>query len=212
MTDKNYFLYNHLCQYGSVYDLKLNLPNTKSFVKWTEQNFKYVQYNPRKKNNRDGLSITSLDGDISGIPDLDSLHEYNKENNTNLTEEDFSKFTQVYYQSEDLKNIFKEFETSIARTHIIRLNPGGFFPPHRDLVGNFNTFRLILPLSNCNPPNCNFIVDDKLLNWKEGKVYFVDTSKLHYLFNSSFSPSYWLVANIKTSEESVDTVLKYITY
>ena len=35
-------------------------------------------YNVRKPNNRWGLSITSLDGGLSGIPDLDSVYEYNK--------------------------------------------------------------------------------------------------------------------------------------
>ena len=44
-----------------------------SFVAWTEENFEYVQYNPRKPINRYGLSVTSLDGGCSCIPDLDSL-------------------------------------------------------------------------------------------------------------------------------------------
>ena len=34
-------------------------------------------YNVKKPNNRWGLSITSLDGGLGGIPDLDSLSEYN---------------------------------------------------------------------------------------------------------------------------------------
>ena len=40
-------------------------------------------YNTRKPNNRWGLSVTSLDGGLSGIPDLDSLSEYNKKYNNN---------------------------------------------------------------------------------------------------------------------------------
>ena len=38
-------------------------------------------YNLRNSNNRWGLSVTSLDGGLSGIPDLDSLLQYNKINN-----------------------------------------------------------------------------------------------------------------------------------
>ncbi|MBX3032387.1 MAG: hypothetical protein KF865_00555 [Bdellovibrionaceae bacterium] len=34
-------------------------------------------YNPRKNIARQGLSLTSLDGGLGGIPDLDSLMEYN---------------------------------------------------------------------------------------------------------------------------------------
>ena len=41
-------------------------------------------YNLRKSHQRWGLSITSLDGGLSGIPDLDSLYEYNKKNGTNI--------------------------------------------------------------------------------------------------------------------------------
>ena len=33
----------------------------------------WCPYNVKKPNNRWGLSITSLDGNLSGIPDLDSL-------------------------------------------------------------------------------------------------------------------------------------------
>lgn len=210
-NEKNFILYTHLCQYGSVYDLKLKMRSPKEFVKWTEENFKYVQYNPRKQNNREGLSITSLDGDVSGIPDLDSLHEYNKEHNTCYNEESFCVTTPVY-NNENLKVALSAFEQYLCRTHIIKLNPGGFFPPHRDLVGNFDTFRLIVPLVNTDIPNCNFVVDGKIQKFSEGKVYFVDTSKLHYLFNSSFSPSYWIVSNVKTSEDSVNTVLNNIRF
>ena len=43
----------------------------------------WVKYNPRKDGyNRYGLSVTSADGGFSGIPDLDSLREYNKINGT----------------------------------------------------------------------------------------------------------------------------------
>ena len=53
---------------------------------------KWVQYNPRKPIARWGASITSLDGGTSGIPDLDSLKEYNKEHGTDYTEKDASQF------------------------------------------------------------------------------------------------------------------------
>ena len=82
-------LYNHLTVYGSVYDTNYFLPQSENFVAWTEENFDYVHYNPRKDIKRYGLSITSLDGGTSGVPDLDSLKDYNRENNTQLTECDF---------------------------------------------------------------------------------------------------------------------------
>lgn len=209
--NSNYMKYLHLCQYGFTYGLKIQIKDCKELVKWTEENFKYVQYNPRKQNNRQGLSITSLNGGMSGIPDLDSLHEYNSENNTSYTERDFSVPTPVF-KHKSLENTVGLFKDHMFRTHIIKLNAGGFFPPHRDLVSNFDSFRIIVPLLNFNPPTCNFIIDGQQPLWEQGRFYFVDTAKLHYLFNADYSPSYWIVINVSTCDESVDTVLKYMKY
>ena len=209
--NENFQLYNHLCRYGDVYRLKLFLKDSKAFVDWTEDNFDYVKYNPRKKVDREGLSITRLDGGVTGIPDLDSLYEYNVENNTTYTELDFNVPTPVF-EYPDLRRTVGVFEKFMFRTHVLKLNPGGFFPPHRDLVSDFDSFRIVVPLLNVNPPYANFVVDGELQYWEEGVMYFVDTAKLHYLFNSSFSPSYWIVVNVKTTPESVDTVLKYMIF
>ena len=68
-------LYTALSEYGDVFELRRELWNPDKFVQWTEDNFEYVRYNPRKNVPRYGLSITSLDGGVSGVPDLDSLYE-----------------------------------------------------------------------------------------------------------------------------------------
>lgn len=200
--------YNVLTQYGDVFELRRELWKPDRFVQWTEENFEYVRYNPRKDVPRYGLSITSLDGGMSGIPDLDSLSEYNKEHGTKYSELDFTTTTPVY-ENEDLKKCIEIFEQDMFRTHILKMNPGGYFPPHRDTRGtDFEAFRLIVPLKECNPPNVNFVVDGNICNWVPGRMYFVNTAKVHYLFNGCFSPSYWLVLNIKTSEQSVKKVLQ----
>ena len=61
-------------------DFSINIKKLKEQLQDFDADWK--QYNPRKPNNRQGLSITSLDGGLSGVPDLDSLFEYNKQNNT----------------------------------------------------------------------------------------------------------------------------------
>ena len=66
-------LYNIITAYGTVMPTKLRMTDTNNFINWTEENFEYVKYNPRKDINRYGLSITSIDGGVTGVPDLDSL-------------------------------------------------------------------------------------------------------------------------------------------
>jgi hypothetical protein len=181
------------------------------FIRWTEENFDYVKYNPRKNINRLGLSITSLDGGVSGIPDLDSLLEYNKEHNTSYNERDFKTKTPVY--DNELKQVLNPIESSIFRSHIIKIQPGGFFPPHRDFYGlNIDSFRLVIPLAYCNPPTFNFIVDDKLQYWEDGYVYFVDTAKMHYLFNAGPLDTYLVVINCDLNENSVRYVTENFKY
>jgi hypothetical protein len=205
-------LYSNLTVYGNVYPTKIRLPDPDKFVQWTEENFTYVKYNPRKEINRFGLSITSLDGGLSGVSDLDSLAEYNLENSVSLHETSFNICTPVYdYPS--LKQILFPIKDYIFRSHILKLNPGGFFPPHRDFRGSdFRSFRLIIPLKNMNPPECTFIVNNKIQYWKEGTVYFVDTAMMHYLFNASFNPAYMIVLNVGLDINSIKFVVNNMQY
>ena len=95
------------------------------------------------------------------------------------------------------------------RTHILRLDPGGYFPKHRDFKGNnFSSVRLICPLKN----PCTFILEDKILEWQESELYFLDTAKVHYLFNATFMPSYWLVVNLHLNEETYSIITDNFRY
>ena len=71
---------HRLTQYGQLIELDITT-DAEAMIAWANE-FDWVKYNPRKDINRWGLSITSLDGGITGVPDLDSLYEYNKENKT----------------------------------------------------------------------------------------------------------------------------------
>ena len=103
-----------------------------------------------------------------------------------------------------IKELLEPWEGYYYRTHFLKFGPGGFFPPHRDWDysgGQIDTFRLIMPLRNVNPPQFNFILDGQQLHWDIGRMYFLDTLKMHYLFNSSFTDSYWLVVNVGINNE-----------
>ena len=191
--------YNSLLSFGDLIPLKLKCDVKKLFDETEE--FVYLKYNPRKDIERYGLSITSLDGSLNGI-DLDSIKEYNKENNTEYDELSFNKFTKVYHTSSEIQKIVEPFKNHIGRSHILSLQEGGYFPPHRDLpvyVEQQNSLRILVPLKGCNPPDMYFMYEDKPLHFEHGRAYFLNTNKSHNLF--SFKDSYMLVLNIKTSEE-----------
>lgn len=163
---------------------------------------KWSKYNSHKPDiQRDGLCIINEDGINKAGPALDSLTEWNRENGTNLSELDFDTSTPVYEQTV-LKDILKDIRSECYRSHFLRLPPGGYFPPHRDF--SMDSFRVILPVYNCNPPNARFMIEDKTLNWDHGRFYIINTLKEHTLFNCSDGlDSIWLVLNVKLSEKSV---------
>ena len=54
----------------------------------------------------------------------------------------------------------------------------------------------------------NFILDGKQLHWDIGRMYFIDTLKMHYLFNSSFTYSYWLIVNVAANDKTIETTMR----
>lgn len=198
---------NHLLlSLGKVASLRqhVNTVNLNEKIKAFEEHFKY--YNPRKKGyNRYGLSLTSKDGGFSGIPDLDSLLEYNRENGTNLNETDFRKRTPFFKACEELQKIMQPFHEFIGRSHILRLNKGGFFPFHRDGMDFVpKSFRLFISLSSCN--QFVFLLDDERMLFEPGRLYFINTQLVHCLFSFE-DKSDFVVFNIDLSEKSVKTVV-----
>lgn len=183
----------------TVLDIKVNevelLQQLKKFDdKWS----KYNSHKPEIQ--RDGLCIINEDGINKPGPALDSLTEWNRENGTNLSELDFDTTTPVYEETM-LKDVLKDIRSECYRSHFLRLPPGGYFPPHRDF--SMDSFRVILPVYNCNPPNARFMIEDKTLHWDHGRFYIINTLKEHTLFNASDGlDSIWLVLNVKLSQKS----------
>lgn len=168
----------------------------------------WQQYNPRKHGyNRFGLSVTSADGGFSGIPDLDSLREYNRINDTAFTESDFNKRTSIVSRYPDLDRILNLFGQDCGRCHFLRLDRGGFFPPHRDNGTSLpsKTFRVIVPLHNFGKHHVKWIQEDRVLQMEQGKAYFINTTKEHSIF-SFVDNCIMLVMNIMVTDRSIQTV------
>ena len=204
-------LFNILTIYGDQIrlDIERDPYITLKGLKQFDNN--WAKYNPRKSINRFGLSVTNLDGTLGPGPDLDSLYEYNKENNTNISESDFIVPTPVY----DLVKIYCDpFKEWLFRCHILKLEPGGFFPNHVDNTGStIDSFRLLVPLQICNPLDGGYFIYmyDNILHWEYGYLYFLNTCKRHTIFNAHPSNDHIvLIMNVKLTEESVSTVTNLI--
>tara|TARA_B100001287_G_scaffold153681_1_gene129302 strand:- start:1305 stop:1946 length:642 start_codon:yes stop_codon:yes gene_type:complete len=197
-----------ILQFGDFIPLDVLIDNS---IKQDLQKYKdkWSIYNPRRNIKREGLCVLNERGEVGPGPALDSLKQYNKENNTNWNETDFNKPTDLYHSSKALQSLLGDILHNCVRTHFIKLAPGGFFPPHRDHTrGKQNTFRLILPIQNVNPPYCNFNLENKPLYFEYNKMYFINTTKQHTLFNASATrDSIWLIINAILCKDMVDYVI-----
>tara|TARA_B100000927_G_scaffold286570_1_gene278276 strand:- start:404 stop:1021 length:618 start_codon:yes stop_codon:yes gene_type:complete len=196
--------YSRLLTYGDIIPLKFTCEPDKLLKEIKDFDFK--QYNPRKTIPRSGLSITSLDGKFDGI-DLDSIPEYNRENNTHYTELDFNTVTDAYHKSEEIRKVVEPWKKYLGRSHVLYLPAGGYFPVHRDLPvykEDQQSMRILIPLQDCNPPWMYFIHDGKILNFEHGRAYFVNTNKMHSLF--SFRDSYMIVLNVQSNSNTYEII------
>lgn len=194
----------HIFQFGNQIRLKVDLNVTRLMSDLEEFDDVWYQYNEFKPwINRQGLCILNEDGINKPGPAISSLTEWNKQHGTNWRETDFVVPTPVYHKSVDLQNVLDPIMPWINRTHVLRMPPGGFFPPHRDSrFLNQDTFRLIMPLVNTEPPNFRFMLEDRTLHWANGHMYVVNTTLEHTLFNASpTNTSYWLVINAMVCPE-----------
>jgi len=204
---KNNHYYYRLLSYGDLIPLKIHVNANQLLeeIKPYKQNWK--PYNPRKKNNRYGLSITSLKGELDGF-DLDSFHEHNQVHGTEYTEVSFKEKTDVYYKSNEIKKAVDPWGSTLSRSHIINLKQNGSFPPHRDWknLECVETFRVIIPLKSCNPSAMYFVHDGNILRFDHGRAYFLNTNKEHSLF-SFVDDCYFIVLNIDCNEQALNIVI-----
>ena len=196
-------LYNRILYLGktALLNKAINVNDIKEKIAEFESHFK--PYNLRKSGyNRYGLSITSLDGGFSGVPDLDSLFEYNKENGTDFSENDFCKWSPFIKSCIALQEMTLPFHKYMGRSHLLRLNKGGFFPMHRDLTPE--SYRLFVSLSHFD--SFVFLLDNKRMYFEPGRLYFINTWLIHSLFSFEDKNDF-LVFNIDLCKDSVDTLI-----
>lgn len=167
----------------------------------------WKRYNPRKNIPRYGLSVTSLDGGYSGVPDLDSLYEYNKEFETEYDDSDFKARTDIVHLIPELGPLLDSFNAGLGRCHFLRLDAGGFFPPHRDNGHSVpsKNIRIIVPLLNTGNTQWKWIQEDTVLHLEAGKAYCINTTKVHSVY-SFVDNCVMLVMNITANSQTIKAV------
>ena len=119
----------------------------------------WKRYNPNKPNNRWGLSITSIDGGLSGIPDLTSLRDYEIQTGQEVKNENLDVPTPVWTQSTELKKLLDPWKKWLTRCHFLRMDRGSFFPDHFDVNKEdfgYDEIRLV-GFVKCNEYNFKWI-------------------------------------------------------
>jgi len=171
----------------------------------------WKQYNPRKINKRFGLSVTSLDGGYSGVPDLDSLLEFNRINNTSYKETDFKIKTDIVSTIPELDILLNNFMPDLGRCHFLKLDAGGFFPPHRDNGTGIPSpsFRVIVPLANARKHLWHWIHENRVVDLNPGRTYCINTTKEHSVF-SFVDNCCMLVLNVLATPRTLNAVTHHL--
>jgi len=146
----------------------------------------WKRYNPNKPNNRWGLSITSMDGGLSGVPDLTSLKTYEIETGVRLTNHDIVTPTLVWEESKELQKLLEPWKKWVTRCHFLRMDRGGFFPDHFDINKqdtSYDEIRLTA-FVNVNEYSFKWIYDDKIIKCNNGSLWYFNGNKRHSVFST----------------------------
>jgi len=201
-----------IVNWGEVVELdfpKMDLNKIKNIL---DKHTGWKVYQPHKPGyNRFGLSVTSLDGQYTGEPDLCSLREWQKMTGQSYNEMSFRKRTNIVQFLPELDEFLNFWEPNLGRTHFLRLDRGGFFPPHRDngAIVAVPTFRIIVPIYNFGINDMKWIQDEKIQRFDVGATYFVNTSRLHSVF-SFVDNCLMLVLNVGSDEHILSKMVKKI--
>lgn len=204
-------LTDFITNFGQVVEFDFPLWDVVHAQSVLEKHPGWVRYQPHKPNNRWGLSVTSLDGNFSGVPDLYSLREYNEIHGTQYWEADFKARTNLVEFIPELNPFLDFFGNSLGRVHFLRLDAGGFFPPHRDngAIVDSPSFRIIVPINNFGRNQMKWIQEEQVLQLDPGRTYFINTTRPHSVFSFT-NDCTMLVMNIIATNEILDKLVRRV--
>tara|TARA_B100000900_G_scaffold403335_1_gene410301 strand:- start:155 stop:796 length:642 start_codon:yes stop_codon:yes gene_type:complete len=145
----------------------------------------WKRYNPKKPNNRFGLSVTSIDGGLHGIPDLTSLRDWEIQTGEQIHNHDLNVPTDVYKNCPTLQAILEPWKPWLGRCHFLRMDRGSFFPEHFDINKedySYDEVRFI-GFVKCNEYDFKWIYDDKVIKGNPGTLWYFNGNKRHSVFS-----------------------------
>lgn len=210
-------LWNSLTNLGSYARLNLHLKEHEVLKQLEQFDNNWCPYNQKKDstdgviNNRWGLPITSRTGDVMDNYHLNSFGYMQEYHNADLKESDFTTPTDVYHAIPTIKNVVDIFNPDIGRVHLLKVNKGGYFPPHRDWAGYApEYFRLTCVFGSCSEFDYVQMLHDQPFRPAAASLYFVNFQLNHSVF--SFSDNlYNLILTVKLNQRTHDLILKYST-
>lgn len=141
---------------------------------------KWVPYLRREgvTNDREGLLLVGAEGDSVG--DSLSMPEVRQRLGERVNEIDLKYPTEAFHNLTSLHPILKAFDT-LGRTMLVKLNKGGWFPPHRDTPFlSRDCFRIVGFLSrNCGHGGFMWEHDYRPVQIEPMRCYYADTRKTH---------------------------------
>lgn len=183
---------------------KINCNQFKKEIKQLDN--EWVDYLPRtdRPNNRLGMAITNLPGMTH--QDNPSLAQACISAGRRIREEEFNEHTMIFDKLPSLHNVLDTFEP-LGRTFLVRCGIGGHFYPHRDHHNMpREAFRLIAFLEDCSPHQYDWIHDNKIMPIEEGRVYYVNTRKIHRTMSWAKRSTH-LIINVPFNSINVQKVL-----
>tara|TARA_B100001057_G_scaffold497547_1_gene601966 strand:- start:16566 stop:17213 length:648 start_codon:yes stop_codon:yes gene_type:complete len=203
-------IWNTLCNMGNTIKLKWKINEHEVLTQLEQFKDNWCPYNVKKdaNNNRWGLPITSHSGDVMDNYHLNSFGYMQKYHDVEMKEENFTTPTEVYNKIPELAKLVDAFAPDIGRVHLLRVDQGGFFPPHRDFPGvGPEWMRLLLVFGKCKPENFVHMLDGKPMYPDPGYLYFVNFQLDHSVF--SFSDGlYALILTCKVNDRVHDLIIK----
>jgi hypothetical protein len=197
-------LWNSLVNLGNFVKTKWHFSPIDVEQQLLEFKDNWCPYNQKKDqhNNRWGLPVTSHTGDVMDNYHLNSFGYMQKYHNIEMKEENFNTPTEVYNSIPEIKSLVDVFAPDIGRVHFLRIDQGGFFPPHRDFHEvSPEYFRLLAVFGRCSPENYVQMIDGKPIYPEAGWLYFSNTQLDHSVFSFS-NGLHALILTVKLTERT----------